>query len=145
MIRQSTFSNLMDTHPPGVFQIDGNLSAANGMLEALMQSRWTPEVVQVELLPAVPAQWTEGSVEGLRLRGGAAADMRWKDGKVVSLELHATADGGLRLIPPVGQAIAQATTVAGRTIPVGADAVMYLKNGTSYRVTFRGCSFDGNR
>ena len=43
MFRQSTFPNLMDTHPPGLFQIDGNLGAANGMLEALVQSRWTPE------------------------------------------------------------------------------------------------------
>ena len=41
MIRQSTFPNLMDTHPPGLFQIDGNLGAANGMLEALIQSRWS--------------------------------------------------------------------------------------------------------
>jgi alpha-L-fucosidase 2 len=85
MIRQSTFPKLMDTHPPGLFQIDGNLGAANGMLEALVQSRWTPETIQVELLPAVPAQWAEGSVKGLRVRGGAAVNMRWKDGKIVSL------------------------------------------------------------
>ena len=135
MIRQSTFPNLMDTHPPGVFQIDGNLGAANGMLEALMQSRWTPEAVQVELLPAVPAEWAEGWLKGLRLRGGAAADMRWKDGKVVSLELHSAADGAIRLVPPAGQVIAGAT-VAGQTIPVGADGVMHLKRGTSYYVTF---------
>jgi alpha-L-fucosidase 2 len=135
MIRQSTFPNLMDTHPPGVFQIDGNLGAANGMLEALMQSRWTPEAVQVELLPAVPAEWAEGWLKGLRLRGGAAADMRWKDGKVVSLELHSAADGTIRLVLPAGQVIAGAT-VAGQTIPVGADGVMHLKRGTSYYVTF---------
>ena len=135
MIRQSTFPNLMDTHPPGVFQIDGNLGAANGMLEALMQSRWTPEAVQVELLPAVPAEWAEGWLKGLRLRGGAAADMRWKDGKVVSLELHSAADGAIRLVPPAGQVIAGAT-VAGQTIPMGADGVMHLKRGTSYYVTF---------
>lgn len=39
LFRQSTFPNLMDTHPPGVFQIDGNLGGANGMLETLVQSR----------------------------------------------------------------------------------------------------------
>jgi alpha-L-fucosidase 2 len=137
MIRQSTFPNLMDTHPPGVFQIDGNLGAANGMLEALMQSRWMPEAVEVELLPALPAQWAEGWLKGRRLRGGAAADMCWKDRKVVSLELHATASGAMRLIPPAGQAIARVTSVAGRTIPVDADGVMQLTSGTSYRVTFR--------
>ena len=73
MIRQSTFPNLMDTHPPGVFQIDGNLGAANGMLEALMQSRWTPEAVQVELLPACPQQWAEG----LSKACVCAAALRW--------------------------------------------------------------------
>jgi hypothetical protein len=66
MFRQSTFPNLMDTHPPGLFQIDGNLGAANGMLEALVQSRWFPEASEIELLPALPQQWTEGSVEGLK-------------------------------------------------------------------------------
>ena len=68
MIRQSTFPNLMDTHPPGLFQIDGNLGAANGMLEAIVQSRWTPDVVEVELLPALP-----GSVgRGLHRRSSLA-------------------------------------------------------------------------
>jgi alpha-L-fucosidase 2 len=81
MIRQSTFPNLMDTHPPGLFQIDGNLGAANGMLEALVQSRWMPGAIEVELLPALPRQWSEGSLEGLRVRGGAAINLHWKDSK----------------------------------------------------------------
>jgi len=54
MFRQSTFPNLMDTHPPGVFQIDGNLGAANGMLAALIQSRWKPDVTEIELLSTLP-------------------------------------------------------------------------------------------
>src|SRR6185437_4705071 len=60
MFSQSTFPNLMDTHPPGLFQIDGNLGAANGMLEALVQSRWYADRVEVDLLPALPLQWAEG-------------------------------------------------------------------------------------
>ena len=51
LFRQSTFPNLMDTHPPGVFQIDGNLGGANGMLEALVQSRWYPDHYEVDLCP----------------------------------------------------------------------------------------------
>jgi alpha-L-fucosidase 2 len=137
MIRQSSFPNLMDTHPPGLFQIDGNLGAANGMLEALVQSHWMPEGAEIELLPAVPQQWGEGSVEGLRTRGGAAVNMRWKNGKVESLDLRATAHEALRIIPPAGQAIARVTTAAGRTIPSGPDGMIQLENGTTYRVTFR--------
>jgi alpha-L-fucosidase 2 len=137
MIRQSTFPNLMDTHPPGLFQIDGNLGAANGMIEALVQSRWMPDAAEIELLPALPEQWTQGSLEGLRVRGGAAVDMRWKDGKVESLDLHATAREALRIIPPAGQSIARVTTAAGRTIPPGSDGIIALESDTSYRVTFR--------
>ena len=137
MIRQSTFPNLMDTHPPGLFQIDGNLGAANGMLEALVQSRWMPDAAEVELLPAVPQQWEEGSVEGLRVRGGASVNMHWKDGKVVSLDLHGAAGGAMRLIPPAGQAIAQVKSATGKTIPPGADGVIHFDRDTSYHVSFR--------
>jgi alpha-L-fucosidase 2 len=137
MIRQSTFPNLMDTHPPGVFQIDGNLGAANGMLEALVQSRWMPDAAEVELLPALPQQWAEGSVEGLRVRGGATVDMRWEKGKVVSMELHATGNGAIRLIPPAGQAIARVVTAAKQATEVSGDEVIHFKTGSSYSVTFR--------
>jgi alpha-L-fucosidase 2 len=68
MFRQSTLPNLMDTHPPGVFQIDGNLGAANGMLEALVQSRWMPDATEITLLPALPTQWSDDLIEGLRVR-----------------------------------------------------------------------------
>jgi alpha-L-fucosidase 2 len=137
MIRQSTFPNLMDTHPPGVFQIDGNLGAANGMLEALVQSRWTPIAIEIEFLPALPHQWTEGSIRGLRVRGGASVDMRWKDSKVTSIELHATSNAAMRLIPPAGQTVAHVVTAAGKTVPLGEDAVVHFRSGTSYHVAFR--------
>ena len=136
MIRQSTFPNLMDTHPPGLFQIDGNLGAANGMLEALVESRWMPGTSEIELLPALPLQWAEGSVEGLRVRGGATINMKWSNGKLTLLQLFATADGAMRLIPPAGEAIAQVTT-AGKAIPIGADGTMHFKKGSTYGVTFR--------
>jgi alpha-L-fucosidase 2 len=137
MIQQSTFPNLMDTHPPGLFQIDGNLGAANGMLEALVQSRWMPDAAEIELLPALPQEWTQGSLEGLRVRGGAAINMGWKDGKVESLDLYAAAREAMRIIPPAGQAIARVTTTAGRTIPLSSDGMIQLESDTSYRVTFR--------
>lgn len=137
MFQQSTFPNLMDTHPPGVFQIDGNLGAANGMLEALVQSRWMPDVTEIELLPALPAQWAEGSIEGLRVRGGARIDMQWRAGKIVSLELHATSDGAFRLMPFQGLAISAMRTSHGKTVAVTKGGIVRLKNGNSYRITFQ--------
>jgi alpha-L-fucosidase 2 len=137
MFRQSTFPNLMDTHPPGLFQIDGNMGAANGMLEAIVQTRWMPEATEVELLPALPEQWSEGSVEGVRVRGGAALDMQWKSGKIVSLILHAKSDSEFRLIPPQGQAVVGIRTADGKQLIEAKGGTIRLKKGASYTVTLR--------
>jgi alpha-L-fucosidase 2 len=137
MFRQSTFPNLMDTHPPGLFQIDGNLGAANGMLQALVQSRWMPEATEVELLPALPEQWPEGSVKGVRVRGGAALDMQWKAGKIVSLEVRAESDGAIRLIPPQGQAVLAVHNSTGGIVAVGTDQTIRTKREMSYTILFR--------
>lgn len=137
MFSQSTFPNLMDTHPPGVFQIDGNLGAANGMLEALVQSRWMPDGAEIELFPARPEQWADGSVEGLRVRGGASMDLQWKSGKITSMKLHATADGPVRLIAPEGQALARVSTPSGQVLQAGKNGTMALKRGVTYAISFR--------
>jgi alpha-L-fucosidase 2 len=137
MIKQSTFPNLMDTHPPGLFQIDGNLGAANGMLEALVQSHWTREGAEIELLPALPQQWAEGSVRGVRLRGGATLNMLWKGGKVVSVELHPRSGGTVRLIAPPGQLVGSSFTSSGKPIAVGTSGLIHVESGMVYRIAFQ--------
>ncbi len=137
MFRQSTFPNLMDTHPPGLFQIDGNLGAANGMLEALVQSRWTPEYIELQLLPALPEQWPEGSIDGVHIRGGSMLSMQWKAGKVLSLELHATTDAVIQLTPPTAQSVTGIHTSAGKAVAAGKNRTVLLKSGTSYVITLR--------
>ncbi len=136
MLRQSTFPNLMDTHPPGVFQIDGNLGAANGMLEALVQSRWMPDATEISLLPALPAQWPEGAIAGLRLRGNAVLDLHWKGGRMADMTLDAKSDGVFRLILPAGSSVAEVRDSAGAAVPHH-EGVIYARSGISYRVSFR--------
>ena len=75
--------NLLDTHPP--FQIDGNFGIAEAMLEGLVQSH----AGYVEFLPALPPAWTEGSLKGVILEQGIAAEFSWKDGKLTRLSLTA--------------------------------------------------------
>ncbi len=103
LFRQSTFPNLMDTHPPGVFQIDGNLGGANGMLETLVQSSWFPDHAEVTLLPALPSAWKNGSIAGVRVRGGGEIDLAWDSGKAVSTRLRASQDEAFELRLPRGQ------------------------------------------
>lgn len=93
-----TYPNLLDAHSP--FQIDGNFGGCAGVVEMLMQSEyilrptksakygWQPSVM-LELLPALPANWKDGSVSGIRARGGITVDMEWYNSRVTALTLTA--------------------------------------------------------
>ena len=86
------YISLLDAHPP--FQIDGQTSASP---RASRSCCCRSHRDALDLLPALPAAWTEGSVSGLRARGGFQVDVAWQDGALREVRVESLLGNPLRL------------------------------------------------
>lgn len=107
LIGAATEANLLTFSAGGVagaeqniYSFDGNPGGTAGIAEMLLRS----DGEELELLPALPAAWPEGSVTGLRARGGLTVDIHWRDRQLQGARI--TADSATRMRVRYGQTAA---------------------------------------
>jgi hypothetical protein len=90
--------SLITSHDPDASNIntDGNGGIPQITNTMLLQSRAQPgdshsqipnSKFEITLLPALPSEWSNGSIKGLRARGGFTVDIEWMAGKVTNCRI----------------------------------------------------------
>ncbi|GAA0271168.1 glycoside hydrolase family 95 protein [Faecalicatena contorta] len=62
----------------GNWELDGNTGLTASMAEQFIQSNKN----EVKILPALPAEWKDGYVKGICIKGGHSVDIFWKEGSL---------------------------------------------------------------
>lgn len=80
-----TYPNLFCAHPP--FQIDGNFGALSGITEMFLQS----ETEAVHIIPALPSEFENVGVKGLKAKGNRTVTVKVRGGKLVYCKITGSA------------------------------------------------------
>lgn len=121
------YGNLWDYHTGGsygYFQIDGNFGYTSGVAEMLLQSN----AGYINLLPALPGDWADGSVDGLVAQGNFEVDMDWADGVITTATI--TSKNG-------GEAVVQCDNAALATVVKSDGTVVEVTPVKENRISFQ--------
>ncbi|WP_312172756.1 glycoside hydrolase family 95 protein [Chryseobacterium sp.] len=89
-----TYPNLFDAHPP--FQIDGNFGCTSGITEMLLQT----QNGFIDVLPALPDEWKNGKISGLKTYGGFEISIIWENNKAKEVMIKSGLGGNCRIRIP---------------------------------------------
>ena len=146
------FDDVNDTHikpgvtvskgvPDFIFEIDANFGSAAGIAEMLMQSHNG----EIAFLPALPGDWREGKVKGLRARGGLEASIEWSGPTASKATVQTLQDSVYRFRAPKGQRLLALSKRSGAawsplSMPSGSGESFELsgRKGETYRLAFAG-------
>ena len=120
-------------------QVDGSLGGTAGIAEMLLQSHMistsAPAAREIHLLPAVPTAWSDGSVTGLRARGGFEVDIEWTDARITTAAIRSDLGGPCHIRSQTPLAV----THNGRPIPAerpdAASILFDTTGGQAYHLT----------
>ncbi len=144
------FDDVNDTHtkpnvavskgvPDFIFQIDANFGSPAGMAEMLMQSHNG----EIAFLPALPGDWKQGKVKGLRARGGLEAEIEWSSPAQCKATVQPLRESVYRFRAPKGQRLHTLKKSAGagwstQPAPAGDGTAFELagRKGETYQLTF---------
>jgi alpha-L-fucosidase 2 len=104
-------------HNSGANQSDASFGFTAAVAEALLQSH----AGEISLLPALPGGWSEGSVQGLKARGGFEVSIQWKGGKLEVAEIRNR--NGVPCTVRYGEKTASFVLKPGEALRVNADLV----------------------
>jgi len=125
------YPNLWDAHAP--FQIDGNFGYTSGVNEMLMQSN----MGYINLLPALPDDWSEGHIDGLVARGNFELDMNWSKGLLDDVTILSK-NGGEAVVQYKDIFLATVTDENGKEIEfkkISDDRISFAtEKGRSYQI-----------
>ena len=127
-----SYANLFDAHPP--YQIDGNFGGCAGIAEMLLQSHEG----FIHLLPALPADWPTGSVNGLRARDGFTVGFSFQNGNLVTAQIHSQLGRTCRVANPFagGTPVSVRDLTTGRLLlarPVSAGEIVEFATQAGHR------------
>jgi alpha-L-fucosidase 2 len=114
-------------------QVDGSLGLTAAITEMLMQSQDGP----IDLLPALPDEWSSGEFKGVCARGGFELAFKWADKTVTSLQVTSKTKSPFRLRTDRPITVMTYGKIAYHLTPAKGVVEFPANPGITYEITFK--------